>query len=82
MSLTPRLLTAVALLLLPLLSGGAGDDAEEMSVQAIKKLGASVVRDEKAPGKPVIEVRLSDKVTDEVLKHLNSSPSDSERDAA
>jgi len=62
--------TAVALLLLPCLSGSAGDDAEEKAVQAIKKLGGSIVRDEKVPGKPVIEVQMTDKGTDEDLKHL------------
>ena len=52
MTPTRRLLTAVALLLLPSLSGSAGDNAEEKAVQAIKELGGSVVRDAKVPGNP------------------------------
>src|SRR5262245_52231708 len=72
MTPTRRMLTAVAMVLLPSLSGSAGDDAEEKAVQAIKKLGGSVVRDERVPGEPVIEVQLANKVTDEDLKHLAS----------
>ena len=39
---TRRLLPVLALLLLPLLSGRAGDDAEAKAAQALKKLGGEV----------------------------------------
>ena len=47
------------------------DEAEDKAVAFVKKLGGSVDRDEKAPGKPVVEVFLSNtKVTDAGLKEL------------
>src|SRR5262245_45691854 len=67
---TRRLLIVIALLLSPLLFGWAGDDAEEKAVQALKELEGRIVRDEKAPGKPVIEVLILDEATDENVKHL------------
>src|SRR5262249_44943465 len=70
MTPTRRLLTAVPLLLLPLLSGSAGDDAAEQAIQAIKKLDGRIVRDETVPGKPVVEACLTRELTDEDLKHL------------
>ena len=64
MTPTRRLLPAITLLLLPLLSASAGDDAEKKAIQAIKKLGGSIVRDEKVPGKPIIEVQIDVQSTD------------------
>ena len=47
------------------------DDAEVTAVALVEKLGGTVVRDEKAPGKPVTQVWLiKTKVTDAELKEL------------
>src|SRR5207249_701618 len=47
------------------------DDAEAKAVEAITKLGGTVTRDDKLPGKPVIAVNLyGTKVTDAGLKEL------------
>ncbi len=50
------------------------DDAEDKAVAFVEKVGAKVTRDEKAPGKPVVTVNLTNtKVTDagvEVLQNL------------
>ena len=47
------------------------DDAEDKAVTIVKKLGARVTRDEKAPGKPVVTVDLwVTQVTDAGLKEL------------
>jgi hypothetical protein len=47
------------------------DDAEDKAVAFVEKLGGNVARDEKLPGKPVIEVHLSfSAVTDVGLKEL------------
>ena len=47
------------------------DAAEAKAVEAIKKLGGKVTRDDKLPGKPVIGVDLAfTAVTDEDLKEL------------
>jgi internalin A len=47
------------------------DDAEDKAVALVEKLGATVTRDEKLPGKPVVEVDLhSTAVTDAALKQL------------
>src|SRR5262245_17073757 len=48
------------------------DEAEDKAVAIVEKLGGQVVRDEKRPGKPVVEVRLDDLpgVTDETLRAL------------
>ena len=52
-------------------SPARADEAEDKAVAFVKKLGGSVDRDEKAPGKPVVEVFLSNtKVTDAGLKEL------------
>jgi hypothetical protein len=46
-------------------------DAEDKAVEAIKKLGGSVMRDDNAAGKPVVRVDLRDtKATDADLKDL------------
>ncbi len=46
-------------------------DPEEKVVNAILKLGGTVERDEKLPGRPVVEVHLEGpKVTDSDLKNL------------
>jgi len=62
---------AMALSGLCLCASSRADDAEDKAVAYVKKLGGTVARDEKAPGKPVINVNLfSTKVTDEGLKEL------------
>jgi hypothetical protein len=49
---------------------GAGE-AEDRAVEAVQRLGGKVIRDEKAPDKPVIAVSLNTAaVTDAVLKEL------------
>jgi WD40 repeat protein/tRNA A-37 threonylcarbamoyl transferase component Bud32 len=50
----------------------AAQDDESTAVAALEKLGARVERDEKQPGKPVMEVRLigAKQVKDADLKHL------------
>ena len=62
---------ALAVLGLGLGSAARADDAEDKAVAFVEKLNGSLSRDEKAPGKPVVEVRLSGtKVTDAGLKEL------------
>jgi hypothetical protein len=47
------------------------DDAEDKAVAFVEKLGGTVERDEKAPGKPVVTVNFaSTQVTDEGMKDL------------
>ena len=47
------------------------DEAEDQAVKAVEKLGGMVIRDDKDPERPVIEVKLYDaKVTDADLKEL------------
>jgi hypothetical protein len=47
------------------------DDAEDKAVEAVKKLGGKVIRDDKDPSKPVIKVNLNvSQVTDADLKEL------------
>ena len=59
-----------AVMLLACLSGAARAD-EASAVKAVENLGGKVTRDDKLPGKPVIEVNLGDtKVTDAGLKEL------------
>ena len=54
-----------------LCSSARADDAEDKAVAFVEKLGGTVVRDEKAPGKPVVTVNLGGKrVTDTGLKEL------------
>src|SRR5262249_60324357 len=67
-AITKRLLVVVGLVLA--LEAQAQAD-EATAVQAIKKLGGSVERDEKQPGKPVTRVDLNGiQVTDAGLKDL------------
>ena len=64
-----KILACVAVLLVaaPLLA----DDAEDKSVKAVEDLGGKVVRDDKAPGKPVVQVSLAGSdVADAGLKDL------------
>ena len=62
---------ALALSGLCLCSTLRADDAEDKAVAFVKKLGGQVLRDEKAPGKPVIKVYLiGPQVTDAGLKEL------------
>src|SRR5438874_4326071 len=57
-------------LLLACLSGAARAD-EASAVKAVEKLGGTVTRDDKLPGKPVIGVNLAGtQVTDAGLKEL------------
>jgi hypothetical protein len=71
MPMTLSLLTAFAPFPGPGQSVRAEDPAEQ-AVAHVRKLGGSVVRDEKRPGKPVVRVSLAfkAKVTDEDLKVL------------
>src|SRR5262245_26523915 len=64
------LLLLGGLVLLPALAHAG--DTEDKAIQAIEKVGGSVVRDEDAPGKPVVEVDYGGeaKVTDGDLKPL------------
>ena len=49
----------------------SANDCEDKAAAFVEKLGGKVVRDEKLPGKPVIEVNLCDgAVTDAGLKEL------------
>src|SRR5580704_11089227 len=58
---------------LVLLSPARADDAEEKTVALVRKLGGSVTRDDKQPGKPVVEVDLSfTKLTEEVVAELSA----------
>ena len=63
----------LALSLAPVLCWAAEPKADEAkAIAEIEKLGGKVTRDEKSPGKPVIEVDLSDsKVTDAGLERLD-----------
>ena len=59
-----------ALAAVVILSGAARAD-EADAVKVVEKLGGKVTRDDKQPGKPVVEVNLSlTKVTDADLKQL------------
>src|SRR2546425_614201 len=60
-----------ALLAALILSGAARAD-EADAVKLVEKLGGTIKRDDKQPGKPVVEVDLSfrDKVTDADLREL------------
>src|SRR5438094_747126 len=59
-----------AVMLLACLSGAARAD-EASAVKAVEKLGGTVTRDDKLPGKPVIAVNLAGtQVTDAGLKEL------------
>ncbi len=47
------------------------EDAEDQAVKAVEKVGGMVVRDDKDPAKPVVEVNLhATKVTDAGLREL------------
>ena len=46
------------------------DDAEVKAIALVKKLGGRIERDEKAPGKPIIQVSLGTDATDKDLKEL------------
>src|ERR1700730_16506790 len=68
-NLLARLLALAALMLGPV--AALADDAEDRAVEAVKQLGGSIERAEKAPGKPVTGVNLKNtKVTDAGLKDL------------
>src|SRR5438067_2530453 len=61
-----------AVMLLACLSGAARAD-EASAVKAVEKLGGTVTRDDKLPGKPVIGVNFNANphvVTDAILKEL------------
>src|SRR5215207_3714437 len=54
-------------------SGGVGgaDEAEDKAAAVVQKLGGVVIRDDRAPGKPVVMVNLgSAKISDVGLKEL------------
>ncbi len=52
-------------------SSTRADEGEDRAVAFVQKLGGTVIRDEKTPGKPVVTVKLSDTdVTDAGLKEL------------
>src|SRR5688572_13762631 len=62
---------AVAVLILCSGSPARADDAEDKAVAFVEKLGGTVTRDEKQPGKPVVSVNLRyRKVTDAGVKEL------------
>ena len=62
---------ALALSGLCLCSTLRADDAEDKAVAFVKKLGGTVTRNEKAPGKPVFAINLSGtEVTDAGMKEL------------
>src|SRR5947209_13191588 len=66
-----KLLAYVCVVALLILSSGAARADEASAVKAVEKLGGKVTRDDKLPGKPVIEVNLAgSKVTDGGLKEL------------
>jgi hypothetical protein len=51
------------------------DDPEGEAVRAVEKIGGVVIRDDKAPGSPVVEVQFkSPKVTDADLGTLSGLP--------
>lgn len=55
-------------------SSARADDAEDKAVALVEKLGGTVSRDQKAPGKPVVAVDLSGrKVTDAGVKELKKA---------
>src|SRR6476620_7732682 len=65
-----RTMPVGAVMLLACLSGAARAD-EASAVKAVEKVGGKVTRDDKLPGKPVIEVNLAfAHVTDASLKEL------------
>ena len=65
-----RTMLVGAVMLLACLSGAARAD-EASAVKAVENLGGKVTRDDKLPGKPVIEVNLAfAHVTDAGLKEL------------
>src|SRR5437588_588784 len=65
-----RTMLVGAVMLLACLSGAARAD-EASAVKAVEKLGGTVTRDDKLPGKPVIGVNLAGtQVTDAGLKGL------------
>src|SRR5438309_8637075 len=65
-----RTMLVGAVMLLAFLSGAARAD-EASAVKAVEKLGGTVTRDDKLPGKPVIGVNLAGtQVTDAGLKEL------------
>ena len=65
-----RTMLVGAVMLLACLYGAARAD-EASAVKAVENLGGKVTRDDKLPGKPVIEVNLpATKVTDAGLKEL------------
>jgi internalin A len=69
MALLARLFALVALGFGPV--AALAGDAEDRAVEAVKKLGGSIVRNTKAPGNPVTSVFLTKtKVTDAGLKEL------------
>ena len=66
----PMRLSISTLLTLMVLSGAARAD-EAAAIKLVEKLGGTVTRDDKQPGKPVIEVEIFNaKVTDADLKEL------------
>jgi hypothetical protein len=66
---TRRLLFCLALLLTP--AALPADEAKGAAERAVERLKGRIVRDDKAPGKPVVAVDLSFRaVTDADLKHL------------
>jgi len=66
-----KLLAYVCVVALLILSSGAARADEASAVKAVEKLGGKVTRDDKLPGKPVIEVNLAfAHVTDASLKEL------------
>ena len=68
-----RVIATAAVLIVLLAAGLRADEAEDKAVQAIKKLGGDVTRDNKAEGKPVIVVLLFNAtVTDGDLKELKA----------
>jgi len=66
------LITGPALATVLFFAGASrADDAEDKAVQCLEKLGAKIVRDEKADGKPIFKVEIRGaKITDEALKEL------------
>src|SRR5579872_2924211 len=56
-AMSARLVALVALLLGA--SSTFADEAEDRAVAAVKKLGGTVIRDDKAPGRPVIGINLA-----------------------
>ena len=73
---TAVLTLCVALAVAVQVRAGEPPAGQEATVQALEKLGGLIIRDEKAPGKPVIEVRFMEEVRlpDEAFKHLQALP--------